>query len=199
MSTLWTINPFRDLGMAILQNELECRQWDLADLDSNPDGWDFAPESRAFLECTITALLEEIERRQRVASSGYAPAMPGEPRDRSAELEEIKRRVSLIDLIHREVWREYERRGPNDVWCCCPLPGHDEKTPSFHIDEERQVWHCFGCQRGGDVFALAAHLWGESLFHRVATRLRELAGIRPEPIRLVEHRRGPVPVRRSRS
>ncbi len=43
-----------------------------------------------------------------------------------------------------------KQRG-RDFWCCCPL--HNEKTPSFKIDPALQLWHCFGCNEGGDVFA----------------------------------------------
>ena len=43
-----------------------------------------------------------------------------------------------------------KQRG-RDFWCCCPL--HNEKTPSFKIDPALQLWHCFGCGEGGDVFA----------------------------------------------
>ena len=42
-----------------------------------------------------------------------------------------------------------KQRG-RDFWCCCPL--HNEKTPSLKIDPELQLWHCFGCGEGGDVF-----------------------------------------------
>jgi DNA primase len=35
---------------------------------------------------------------------------------------------------------------------CCPLPGHSEKTPSFHVNTRENYFHCFGCDRGGDVF-----------------------------------------------
>jgi len=43
----------------------------------------------------------------------------------------------------------------------CPLPGHDEHTPSFTVFPEQNSWYCFGaCQRGGDVVHLAAAAWG---------------------------------------
>ena len=43
---------------------------------------------------------------------------------------------------------------------CCPFPGHDEKTPSFHIYEaDGRVW-CFGCKRGGDLFQFIMEMEG---------------------------------------
>ena len=43
-----------------------------------------------------------------------------------------------------------KQRG-RDFWLCCPF--HNEKTPSCKIDPALQLWHCFGCGEGGDVFA----------------------------------------------
>lgn len=46
----------------------------------------------------------------------------------------------------------------------CPLPGHDDQTPSCHVyDDPAAGWHCFGCGRGGTVYTLAALLGGYSL------------------------------------
>jgi hypothetical protein len=42
----------------------------------------------------------------------------------------------------------------------CPLPGHDERTGSFHVYDAERGWYCFGCGRGGDVYNLAGYLWG---------------------------------------
>ena len=42
------------------------------------------------------------------------------------------------------------RQRGRDFWCCCPF--HNEKTPSCKIDPVTQLWHCFGCGDGGDVF-----------------------------------------------
>ncbi|MBO5926161.1 MAG: DNA primase, partial [Clostridia bacterium] len=41
--------------------------------------------------------------------------------------------------------------GSSNYWACCPLPGHNEKTPSFTVNESGQFYHCFGCGKGGDV------------------------------------------------
>lgn len=47
---------------------------------------------------------------------------------------------------------------------CCPLPGHDDSTPSMHVyDDAEAGWHCFGCGRGGTVYTLAALLGGYPL------------------------------------
>lgn len=51
-----------------------------------------------------------------------------------------------------------------DGKACCPLPGHEDSTPSMHVyDEPGAGWHCFGCGRGGTVYTLAALLAGYSL------------------------------------
>lgn len=62
--------------------------------------------------------------------------------------EEIKSKLDIVEVI-----REYapvKAVGANFQALC---PFHNEKTPSFVISPEKQIWHCFGCGRGGDVFA----------------------------------------------
>lgn len=54
----------------------------------------------------------------------------------------------------------YERRGHKFV-CLCPF--HDEKTPSFHFDSEKQVGYCFGCGKGVNLWSLVKELTGQSL------------------------------------
>ena len=46
----------------------------------------------------------------------------------------------------------------------CPLPGHSEKTPSFHIDERRGAFYCFGCGRGGDIFRFVSLVLGKNFY-----------------------------------
>ncbi|MEB1813478.1 DNA primase [Adlercreutzia mucosicola] len=61
-----------------------------------------------------------------------------------------------------------------DFWCCCPL--HQEKTPSFKIDPSTQLWHCFGCGEGGDVFSFIMKT-EDMTFPEAVRRLAERAHI----------------------
>ncbi len=63
------------------------------------------------------------------------------------EIEKVREASDLVAIIGE--CSPVKQRG-HDFWCCCPL--HNEKTPSFKIDPVKQLWHCFGCGEGGDVF-----------------------------------------------
>lgn len=52
----------------------------------------------------------------------------------------------------------------------CPLPGHDDRSPSFAVYEDTQSWHCFGCGEGGDVIALVMAMEGAN-FREACERL----------------------------
>jgi DNA primase len=69
-----------------------------------------------------------------------------------------------------------KRAGANFRALC---PFHKEKTPSFHVNPTKQMWHCFGCGAGGDVFKFVMQY--ESLeFLDAVRRLAERAGVRIE-------------------
>ena len=63
-------------------------------------------------------------------------------------LSELKSKNNIVDVVGR--YAVIKRNGSN-YWACCPLPGHNEKTPSFSINEHGQFYKCFGCGKGGDV------------------------------------------------
>jgi DNA primase len=61
--------------------------------------------------------------------------------------EEIRRRTDILALIGAHAGLKKAGRYYKAL---CPF--HQEKTPSFHVDPERGLWHCFGCGAGGDIF-----------------------------------------------
>ena len=63
------------------------------------------------------------------------------------EVARIREKTDLIALISEFI--PLKKTGRNFKANC---PFHNEKTPSFVVSPERQIWHCFGCQKGGDVF-----------------------------------------------
>jgi len=66
------------------------------------------------------------------------------------DLETIKGRVDIVELISRYV--KLNRKGGRLTGLC---PFHNEKTPSFSVDEDKKFWHCFGCGKGGNAITFA--------------------------------------------
>lgn len=62
-------------------------------------------------------------------------------------IEEIRNSADIVDIISDYV--QLKKRGKNFIGLC---PFHHEKTPSFVVSEDKQIFHCFGCHKGGNVF-----------------------------------------------
>jgi len=62
-------------------------------------------------------------------------------------IERIRAQTDIVDLVAQ--YLELRRSGDNYRALC---PFHNEKTPSFNVNQTRQIFHCFGCGRGGDAF-----------------------------------------------
>ena len=62
-------------------------------------------------------------------------------------LRKFRRRTDLVQLVGRRV--KLTRKG-RVIWGCCPF--HEEKSPSFKVENERRIYKCFGCGVGGDAF-----------------------------------------------
>lgn len=65
--------------------------------------------------------------------------------------EDIQRVRDGNDLIEVMAERVPMKQRGHDFWCCCPF--HEEKSPSCKADPSTQLWHCFGCGEGGDLFS----------------------------------------------
>lgn len=65
-------------------------------------------------------------------------------------IDELLSRVDIVDFIQKRV--PLKKAGKNWQACC---PFHDEKTPSFSVNGQKQFYYCFGCQKGGNVIGFA--------------------------------------------
>lgn len=83
----------------------------------------------------------------------------------------IKENLSIATLVGRYV--QLKRKG-HRLTACCPF--HNEKSPSFHVDEPKGVYHCFGCGQGGDLIKFAMDIEGLS-FPEALEFLADLAGV----------------------
>ena len=89
--------------------------------------------------------------------------------------DEIKEEVRSASDIVQIIGEKVPLRRAGRTWKgLCPF--HAEKTPSFTVNPERQIWHCFGCNRGGDVFSFLMER-DKMTFPEALSLLAERAGV----------------------
>jgi DNA primase len=91
-------------------------------------------------------------------------------------LDEIRERVPISTVIGPRVQWDAKKSNPSrgDHWACCPF--HGEKSPSFHCEDRKGRYHCFGCGVTGDHFRFLVELEG-LVFPEAVERIAEMAGI----------------------
>jgi DNA primase len=96
-------------------------------------------------------------------------------------LDEIRERVPISAVIGGRVSWDKRKTNPSrgDYWACCPF--HGEKSPSFHCEDKKGRYHCFGCGVSGDHFKFLTELDGMS-FPEAVEKIASMAGV-PIPAR----------------
>ena len=75
-------------------------------------------------------------------------------------IEKVRDANNVVDILGEFTTFKNSSRG--QYMGCCPLPGHNEKTPSFSVSEVKQVYHCFGCGKSGNIFDALKELRNQS-------------------------------------
>ncbi|MCV6597697.1 MAG: DNA primase [Mangrovicoccus sp.] len=88
-------------------------------------------------------------------------------------LDELRARVSITDVIGRKVIWDSRKSVPSkgDMWAPCPF--HQEKTASFHVDDKKGYYYCFGCQAKGDAIGFLRETENMSFMEAVELLARE--------------------------
>lgn len=92
-------------------------------------------------------------------------------------LDDIRDRVPISSVVGSRVTWDRKKTNPRraDFWACCPI--HGEKSPSFHCEDRKGRYHCFGCGASGDHFRFLMQVDGVT-FPRAVEIVADMAGIR---------------------
>jgi len=86
-------------------------------------------------------------------------------------IEDVRQRSDIVEVVTRHV--SLKKTGKNYIGLC---PFHSERTPSFTVTPDKQIFYCFGCNAGGDVFRFLM-LKNNLTFYEAVSSLAEQAGI----------------------
>ena len=102
------------------------------------------------------------------------------------KIEVIRRSSDIVDVISDHV--QLKKQGRQYMGLC---PFHGENSPSFSVSPDKQLYHCFGCGAGGNVFSFLMELEGLSFIESV-TKLAQRANIELPDISYGSSTKGPM-------
>jgi DNA primase len=101
-------------------------------------------------------------------------------------IEEVNQRVDIVDVISEHI--VLRKRGKDFLGLC---PFHNEKTPSFSVSQDKQVYYCFGCGAGGNTYKFLMEIGKQSFAEVVLDLARryqvEVKTIEPEERQEIQH------------
>lgn len=155
--------------------EIDAAQWLALDVAGVPG------DSRAIAELQLEALIAELERRRalwaRSAGDPLRPAWPAHDPDVPARVAAVKAAWPIERFCRELLACDLQPASRDRLKARCPLPGHDDRSPSFVIYPSTNSAWCFGCQRGGDVIKLTGYALGLERFYDRLKRLEREFGI----------------------
>ena len=88
-------------------------------------------------------------------------------------LDELRSRASLSQVVGRKVLWDARKsnQGKGDMWAPCPF--HQEKSASFHVDDRKGFYYCFGCHAKGDAISFVRETENVSFMEAVEILARE--------------------------
>lgn len=97
-----------------------------------------------------------------------------------ADVERAKAKIPISEIIGRYVtWdRKKTRARAGDFWACCPF--HGEKSPSFHCEDKKGRYFCFGCSASGDHITFLMEYCGRSFVEAIRELGGDVSSIDPE-------------------
>jgi len=163
-----------DRAVAELLSEHEAACWLVLDTESTT-----ANAVARMQADRLAAKVHEIARRRRLIEqqrdNPYAPSWPAPEKGRRDRVSAVKAALPMELFCRDHLLIDMTRSG--DRWKGrCPFPGHDDGSPSFVVFPDGKAW-CFGCNRGGDLLAVAMAVLNITDFRYALSQLESLAGI----------------------
>ncbi len=175
-------NRFRYLPTSTLITEAELLLYELAelnqDVEEEPSSRSFVEESRRFLLESIDDANAVLARRQRVRHRPEAPPWPLSVPDRRPNVDAVKARVDLVILVEKYSLTPLRQAG-RQMKGRCPFMDHEDKTASFFVHPEKQLYKCWGCGRAGDALSFVRDFLGVEHFGAALDVLMAEAGLAP--------------------